>query len=143
LQYHTDKQSIIAVDHLQNYFMIKYHKTIKDTLIAELNDNKLIITQTQDILDLIGDLVANDCQRIIIHERNLHPDFFQLKSGLAGDILQKFSNYKVRLAIIGDFSKYKSKSLHDLIRECNKGTMIFFIDTWDSAIAKLTPKIKI
>jgi hypothetical protein len=120
--------------------MIKFHKTINDTLIAELTDDKFIITQTQDILDLFGDLLSDNCNRIIIHERNLHSDFFQLKTGLAGDILQKFSNYKVKLAIIGDFSKYESKSLHDFIRECNKGTMIFFLDTLDSALIRLTTR---
>ena len=120
--------------------MIKYHKTLNGTVIAELTNEKFIIAQTQDILDLFGDLVSDNCNRIIIHERNLHSDFFQLKTGLAGDILQKFSNYKVKLAIIGDFSKYKSKSLHDFIRECNKGSMIFFLDTLDSALIRLTPK---
>ena len=109
-------------------------------MIAELTDDKFIITQTQDILDLIGDMVSYDCNRIIIHDRNLHTDFFYLKTGLAGDILQKFSNYKVKLAIIGDFSKYESKSLRDFIRECNKGTMIFFLDTLDTALIRLTPK---
>jgi hypothetical protein len=120
--------------------MIRYHKTINNAVIAELTDDKFIITQTQDILDLIGDLVSYDCNRIIIHDRNLHPDFFHLKTGLAGDILQKFSNYKVKLAIIGDFSKYESISLHDFIRECNKGTMIFFLDTLETALKRLTPK---
>jgi hypothetical protein len=119
--------------------MIKYHKTINNILIAELMDDELIITQTQEILDLIGDLVSYNCNRIIIHEKNLHPDFFHLKSGLAGDILQKFSNYKVKLAIIGNFSVYDSKSLQDFIRESNRGTMISFIDTLESALFRLTP----
>jgi hypothetical protein len=118
--------------------MITYHKTSNDTVVAELTDDKFIITQAQDILDLIGDLVYYNCSSIIIHERSLHPDFFQLKTGLAGECLQKFSNYKVKLAIIGDFSKYQSKSLHDLIRESNKGNRIFFLDTIDSAIDKLS-----
>jgi len=118
--------------------LIKYHKTPDDTLIAEFTDNNFIITQVQDILDLMGDLVSLNCSRIIIHERNLHPDFFLLKTGLAGDILQKFSNYKVKLAIVGDFSKYKSKSLGDFIRESNKGAAIFFLDSLDSALSRLT-----
>jgi hypothetical protein len=121
--------------------MITYHTTGNDIIIAELTDDKFIITQTQDILDLIGDLVSQDCSRIIIHHRNLHEDFFNLKTGLAGDILQKFSNYKVKLAIIGDYCRYESKSLHDFIRECNRGTMICFVGTIDSALERLTPKL--
>ena len=118
--------------------MIKYHKTPDNTLIAELTDNNFIITQVQDVLDLMGDLVSLNCSRVMIHERNLHPDFFLLKTGLAGEILQKFSNYKVKLAIVGDFSKYKSKSLGDFIRESNKGAAIFFLETVDSALCRLS-----
>lgn len=118
--------------------MIKYHRSINNIVIAELTDDNLIISQTQDILDLIGDLVYYDCTRIIIHEKNLHPDFFNLKTGLAGDILQKFSNYRFKLAVAGDFSKYKSRSLADFIRESNKGKMIFFVDSAESAMIRLT-----
>jgi len=31
-------------------------------------------------------------------------DFFDLSTGLAGEILQKFVNYHVKIAIVGDFS---------------------------------------
>jgi hypothetical protein len=35
--------------------MIIFHKTLESTIIAELKDDNLIITQAQDVLDLIGD----------------------------------------------------------------------------------------
>lgn len=120
--------------------MIKYHKSQNNTMIAELTDTKFIITQVQDALDLICDLGAYGCNRIIIRISNLHADFFRLKTGLAGDILQKFSTYGVKLAIIGDFSNYKSKSFQDFIRESNKGNLIFYIDNMDSALMRLTNK---
>jgi hypothetical protein len=118
--------------------MLRYHTTNENIVIAELTDTDFIISRSQEILDLIGDLASSDCSRMIIYERNFHPDFFNLKTGLAGDILQKFSNYRIRLAIIGDFSVYESKSLKDFIRECNNGRMIYFSDTLDSALIKLT-----
>ncbi|MDD4645730.1 MAG: DUF4180 domain-containing protein [Bacteroidales bacterium] len=40
--------------------------------------------------------------RMIIHEKNITPEFFDLKNRMAGEILQKFSNYRIRLAIVGD-----------------------------------------
>ena len=52
---------------------------------------------------------------------------------MAGDILQKFSNYKMRLAIIGSFS-YESKSLKDFIYECNKGKLVNFVKTLSEAL---------
>jgi hypothetical protein len=123
--------------------MIKYHKTLNNTVIAELTDDKFIISQVQDALDLICDLGTYDCNRIIIRENNFHEDFFNLKTRLAGDILQKFSTYNVKLAIIGDFSKYESKALQDFIRESNKGNLIFFLSDLDSAIIRLTVKNKL
>jgi hypothetical protein len=105
--------------------------------IAELIDKNFLITRPQDVLDIFGDLMAQDCDRIIIHERNLHSDFFDLKTRLAGEVLQKFSNYRVKLAIVGDFAKYQSKSLQDFIFESNKSNYVFFADNMDSAIQKL------
>ena len=69
---------------------------------------------------------------------SLHPDFFDLKTRFAGEILQKFSNYDVKLAIVGDFSKYSSKSLRDFIYESNKGKLIFFADNLNTALMKLS-----
>jgi len=120
--------------------MIQYHQIEGKTIIAEITDEKVIISETQDMVDIMGEVVFNNCTRIIIHEKNLHPDFFNLKTKLAGDILQKFSNYRVKLAIIGDFSKFKSKSLGDFIRECNKGNMVFFLNSVDEAFNRLTLK---
>jgi hypothetical protein len=118
--------------------MIKYHKTTNNNLIAELSDKKFIIAEVQDILDLFGNLGTIDCNNIMIRESNLHDNFFNLNTRLAGEILQKFSNYKMRLAIIGDFSKYKSKALHDFIRESNKGNLVFFVNTIEAAVNKLS-----
>jgi hypothetical protein len=117
--------------------MFKLHK-IENTVIAELTDQNFKISQTQDALDLMGDLISDNCSSMIIHENNFHGDFFRLHTGLAGDILQKFSNYNFKLAIVGDFSKYDSKNLQDFIRESNKGNRIFFVENISDAIYRLT-----
>jgi hypothetical protein len=66
-------------------------------------------------------------------------DFFKLSTGIAGEILQKFVNYNAKVAIVGDYSGYTSKPLHDFIYESNKGTAVFFIGTQDEALEKLSP----
>ena len=105
--------------------------------IAEISDEKFVISQPQHVLDIFGDLMAADCERIIINERNLHSDFFDLKTRLAGEVLQKFSNYRVKLAVVGDFAKYNSRSLQDFILESNKSNTVFFTDSVDMAIKRL------
>lgn len=116
--------------------MLKFHEN-KNVVVAELSDENSIISEPQDILDLMGDCVSNNCHRIIINVRNLHADFFRLQTGLAGEILQKFSNYNFKLAIVGDFSKYKSKSLQDFIRESNKGRSLLFVSTLKDALNRI------
>lgn len=73
---------------------------------------------------------------IIIQKKDLHESFFDLKSGLAGEILQKVVNYQRKLAIVGDFSGYSSESLNDLIRESNKGGVIIFVGTVEEVLEK-------
>lgn len=107
---------------------------INDTKIAEVNSETVIINNVEDGLDLMGNLYYQGFDKIIIHEKNITPIFFDLKNGIAGEILQKFSTYRVRLAIIGDYSKFTSKSLNNFIYESNKGRHINFVTSKSEAI---------
>ncbi|MEA1886476.1 MAG: DUF4180 domain-containing protein [Bacteroidota bacterium] len=116
---------------------IKTHE-YNNTKIAELLSDSIIINSTQDVLDLLGNLYYQHFDRVIIHEQNIRRDFFDLKTGIAGEMLQKFSNYRFRLAIVGDFSKYTSKSIQDFIFECNKNAHINFVESVPEALSKLS-----
>lgn len=117
--------------------IIETHQ-IDNIKIVEVLSKVKIIDSIDDGLSLLGDLYYQDFDRIIIHEKNVTPDFFDLKTGIAGEILQKFSNYRVRLAIVGDFSKYSNKNLKDFIYESNKGRQINFVETQLDAIKVLS-----
>ena len=106
--------------------------------IAVLRSSGVRIRETQDALDLLGESSYLNSHKIIIKEDQVTPAFFELKSGIAGDILQKFSTYNVQLAIIGDFSKYKSKSLRDFMLESNKYGRINFVGSFEEAKEKLS-----
>jgi len=56
---------------------------------------------------------------------------------MAGEILQKFINYQIRVAIYGDYSQYTSKPWKDFVYESNHGKDFFFVSTKDEAIQKL------
>lgn len=105
--------------------------------IAEVISDRIIINKTQDALDLMADCNYQGSNRLILKKENFLSDFFDLKSGIAGEILQKFSTYDVRLAIVGDFSKITSKSLRDFIYESNKHGRINFVNTIEEAREKL------
>jgi len=112
--------------------------TISGTKIAEIISDTTIIETAEDGLDLLGNLYYQDFGTIILHEKNITPSFFDLKTGIAGEILQKFSNYRVRLAIVGDFSNYQSKSIKDFIFESNKTGQIHFVSSTSEALEKLS-----
>jgi len=106
--------------------------------IAVVKSMGIMIQETQDALDLLGEASYLNSNKIVIREYQLAYEFFELKNGLAGEILQKFSTYGVQLAIIGDFSKYKSKSLSNFIFESNKYGQIVFVSSFEEAIEKLS-----
>ncbi|PEI71508.1 cytoplasmic protein [Bacillus wiedmannii] len=107
--------------------------------IAIIRNEKLLISDVQTALDLMSTVQYEvDAKHIIIDKSLITESFFDLKTRLAGDILQKFINYRVKIAIIGDFSMYTSKSLKDFIYECNKGKDIFYLATEQQAIEKLS-----
>jgi len=87
-------------------------------------------------VELINMPESQECSKFIIYEKNLSKDFFNLASGVAGDVLQKFSNYRIRLAVIGDFSKYKSKNLNDFFRESNRSGNIIFVNKLEEALER-------
>jgi hypothetical protein len=106
--------------------------------LAEIRSDKVVMYDVCDALDIIGNCNYQGCSKVIIKTGHLNPDFFDLKTGFAGEVLQKFSNYRSQLAIVGDFSKYTSKSLRDFIYESNKMGRIFFVDTIEEAREKLS-----
>lgn len=110
---------------------------IGTTEIAEVISIDAIISNIDDGIDLMGNLYYQGFEKVILHEKNIIPDFFDLKTGLAGEILQKFSTYRVRLAIVGDFSKYSSKSRQDFIYESNQGKQVNFVASTKEAVDKL------
>jgi len=111
--------------------------TINNINIAEIISEEIIINDAADGLDLLGNLYYQGFDKIIIYKQNITANFFDLKNGIAGEILQKFSNYRVSLAIIGDFSSFGSKSIKDFIYESNKGKHINFLVSTAEALEKL------
>jgi len=88
------------------------------------------IATTQDALDLIGAAYAT-ADVVAIPAARLDDSFFTLRSGVAGEIMQKFANYRIRLAIVGDITRHTAAStaLRDLVHESNRGTQLWFIPT--------------
>ncbi|GHU71775.1 hypothetical protein FACS1894184_18980 [Clostridia bacterium] len=73
---------------------------------------------------------------MIIPKPAICEDFFKLSSGVAGEVAHKFVDYGFHVAIVGDFSGYTSKPLHDYIYESNRGRNINFVAMETETIKK-------
>ncbi|MDA3929335.1 MAG: DUF4180 domain-containing protein [Prolixibacteraceae bacterium] len=109
----------------------------KGTDLAIFHSDKVLINDVQDALDIIGNAHFQGSNRIILLKENITSQFFDLKNRIAGDILQKFSNYNAKLAIVGDFTAFTSKSLKDFIYESNRIGFINFVNTLEEAKEKM------
>jgi hypothetical protein len=108
--------------------------SLPGSTIAEISGDGLIINNPQDALDIMGDLYFQGIGKVILHEKNIAPEFFDLSTGMAGEILQKFSTYRIRLSIVGDFSKYTGKSIRDFIFESNRHGHTTFVASLEEAM---------
>jgi len=98
---------------------------------------KCLIRSRQDILDLLAWGYQNETNLFLLKDTDLAPQFYDLRTGLAGEILQIVSNYRVRLAIVGTFAMVKSKRFGELMAESNKGLLVRCTQNQDEAISWL------
>ena len=109
--------------------------------IQEINEQKIAVVDSpglkietgQEALDLMANAGYLGARAIIL----------PAETGVAGDILQKFSNYRMKLAITGAFEGYQSRSLAAFIRESNRGNLVFFVPDMETALDYLFPDVKI
>jgi len=106
--------------------------------IAEIRGESVILNTAQDALDAMAEAGARGARCIVVHQAAVAPEFFSLRSRLAGDILQKFSNYRVRFAVVCDLEGSASESLRAFVRESNRGDQTFFVPPMEAALDRLS-----
>ncbi|MGD0345396.1 MAG: DUF4180 domain-containing protein [Terracidiphilus sp.] len=84
---------------------------------------------TSSSLEIVSAALSQRAERVAIPVERLGDEFFQLRNGIAGEVLQKFVTYQVRIAIVGDIISHSdaSKALHDFVVECNRGSAVWFV----------------
>ncbi len=90
-----------------------------------------------EIMDTMAEAASLDCFGIVVQEKNLPDGFFDLRNGMAGEVLQKFSNYRMKIAISGNFRHVTSRALQSFIVESNRGRSVLFCDTVEQGIDAL------
>jgi hypothetical protein len=112
---------------------------IRGIRVWEYSAEAPVLSTAREAIALIGDAMACGAKIVIVPASCLAPEFFHLRTGFAGEVLQKFVTYGLRVTIIGDVSTFSSNSnaLRDLIRESNRGTNAWFLADMDELSARL------
>jgi hypothetical protein len=85
------------------------------------------IRMPKDIPDALSASIENG--GLVLDEKDLGAEFFDLRTGFAGDVLQKFTNYRARLAIVvADASAYGSR-FSELVYEHRANRSVRFFST--------------
>lgn len=102
--------------------------------ISEVFAEDGFVAEPTDITDVMANAGAD---RLLMRIEHFAPEFFSLSSGKLGEALQKLTNYRVRLAVVGDFSPHMTKSFRDFVYESNRSGDFLFVATREEAIAGL------
>lgn len=94
--------------------------------IVEILFDGILIADTQDALDLIANAPADS---LVLHQHHFAPEFFDLSTRKLGEVLQKFANYQIRVAVIGDFARYPSRAFQAFVYESNQHGQFLFVSS--------------
>jgi hypothetical protein len=98
-------------------------------------DEGIAIRSFSDIADAMGACLG--AEGLILSEGDFAREFFELRSGLAGELFQKFTNYQVRLAIVLPDPKAYGDRFSELAYEHRSHNLIRFFRSEDEAKAWL------
>ncbi|YBV95718.1 DUF4180 domain-containing protein [Phyllobacteriaceae bacterium JZ32] len=112
---------------------------IGNTQVLCFSEDGAILHRAADANDFLGDALSVEAELAAIPVSRLGPDFLKLSTGLAGEVFQKFVNYRLKCAIVGDISGRleNSKALRDFVRETNEGQSIWFVPDFDHLRSRL------
>jgi hypothetical protein len=108
--------------------------------VLVIGDDVPIIRDASGGRDLIEAALNERATVVAVPVERLDASFFELRSGLAGEILQKCVNYHLKIAIVGDVSDYVAASgaLRDFVVECERGRDVFFVADLPALDERLT-----
>ena len=109
---------------------------IEERRILIASDSGISIRSFGDISDALGACIG--AAGLILTENDLAREFFDLRTGLAGEFFQKFINYKLRVAIVLPAPEAYGERFGELAYEHATHNMIRFVRSIDEAKAWLS-----
>jgi hypothetical protein len=101
--------------------------------ITDLTTSDFRIQKPADILELVG----MEAYQVVLLGVQLHPDFYDLSTGFAGEVVQKCVNYGIRIAVVAANVEQRSTSFRQFAEESNKHGRFVFVPSLEEALARL------
>ena len=95
----------------------------------------IYIQDFRDITDALG--ACADANALILTEQDVTPAFFDLRSGLAGELFQKFTNYQLRLALVVPDPAAYGRRFSELAYEHRTHNLIRIVPSMATAVGWL------
>jgi PadR family transcriptional regulator, regulatory protein AphA len=95
------------------------------------------IMNERDALDVVAACGENGVERVMLHAENLPEEFFHLRSGLAGIVLLKLSNYSIRCSAVLPAALVQRGHFYEMALETNRGNQFRIFSTLEPAEAWL------
>jgi PadR family transcriptional regulator, regulatory protein AphA len=95
--------------------------SLENRNLLECQPDGGVIIDEPAVLDLIGLCGEEEIDAVLLYDSNLPVEFFDLKSGLAGKVLLKLSNYSVRAAVVASPERIGHGRLYEFVLETNRG----------------------
>jgi hypothetical protein len=105
--------------------------------IVELSASAFLKSE-QDTVEIAGACGEADANLLLLSEGNLSSDFFDLRTGLAGAALLKWSNYRIRAAAVVSPERIGQGKFSEFALETNRGRQFFVASERESAEEWLT-----
>ncbi|SFB94952.1 DUF4180 domain-containing protein [Streptomyces aidingensis] len=99
-----------------------------------------VLRGDRSALEVIGNVLGAGAAWAAVPAERLDPDFFRLRTGVAGEFVQKFAQYGVGLAVVGDVAAHveSSSALRDLVREANRGNGFWIVTDLDELRGRMS-----
>jgi uncharacterized protein DUF4180 len=104
--------------------------------ILVASDSGIAIRTFSDISEALGACLGSG--GLVLTENDLAREFFDLSTGFAGELFQKFTNYNLRLAIVLPDPQAYGKRFGELAYEHISHNLIRFVRSKDEAKAWLS-----
>ena len=102
-----------------------------ETRVVIASEANISIKSIQDVPDVIGTVFGAD--GLLLTDRELSPEFFDLTTGIAGELFQKCTNYQIRVGLVLENPDAYGERFSELVFEHRNHKLIRFFDSTNEA----------